>query len=208
MHSKRAILAAAAAALLFTVSGCAAPRVEAAPTSTPTPSNTALPIDGEITDAHICGQVSAIVSLLHFARWRAETGQITELDHATIRNAAADGWLNMLTIPSAVGVAVEDAQSDLDAIMAAGGEGPFRVRTSWADLAKRWGCPARTPVHRSGSRAHRARASRVPREVDPRDTRVIRGYAALTSVSHAVTERGSSSRSCWALLAAAIVLPS
>ena len=141
MHSKRAILAVAAAALLLTVSGCAAPRVEAAPALTPTSSNTALPIDGEITDAHICGQVSAIVSLLHFARWRAETGQITELDHATIRSAAADGWQNMLTIPSAVGVAVEDAQGDLDAIMAAGGEGYVPSADELGGLGQAVGLP-------------------------------------------------------------------
>ena len=126
MRSNRSIISSlAAATLLLALAGCAAPHAEAAPTPTPspTPTETARAIDGEITDAHICGQVSALSSLMYFAHWNLQNGKISDADDVVIRRAAAEGWHRVLTIRSEVSTAVINAQAKLTAIEAAGGDG-------------------------------------------------------------------------------------
>ena len=96
-QSPRFILGAFAAGALVAgaLSGCSA-LAQSSPTPSQTPAVTPL-IENRINDAHICGQVSTLTTMLIYANYDFEHGIIDTAARDDRYRAVAEGWLNILT---------------------------------------------------------------------------------------------------------------
>ena len=103
------------------LAGCTATPAPSA-TPTPSPSPTQQTANNQIDDAHICGQVSTLGTMIIYADYDFDHGIIDTAAHDDRYRAVAEGWLNILaTTKLSVTSSVWAAQVQFRALAAARG---------------------------------------------------------------------------------------
>ena len=165
-HTKHAGAALAAAVLLAgALAGCTAP-VTPSPTPSLTPSATSL-FENRINDAHICGQVSTLGTMVIYANYDFDHGLIDAAARDDRYRAVAEGWLNILTMGDlSVTSSVQAAQVQFRAVAAA--RGSDFVPTEQELQTIRGRCGPGVPRRRHTGRLQgRARPGLVPQSGGP-----------------------------------------